>query len=137
MTLLSSEEGGLFLVRRDKRVPTTQQKVDGFLDACELQICRPFEMVPDHWPLVAADGSVEWMPVRDEWRWRVERGRSLLMAALAEKDPEARVASLYASAALSGVELPQLLQRLESVRKDGEDLTDAFLRIRPEPGRTP
>ena len=53
-TLVSREEEGLFLLRRDKRVATTEEKLDGFLLLGEVASCRPFLLPAGTWPLISA-----------------------------------------------------------------------------------
>lgn len=127
-------EGGApaWLVGRNElqRVRLSESDYGAMVERGLVSECSPERLRPSSWPCVEPDGGLTWFLLSDERRWRGERAMALLAEAKGRKDPLSALEVFKASAAMAAVDLPQLLEELESVRRPGENLADAYARVK-------
>lgn len=97
--------------------------------------CSQVEVPEGWWVGVRHDGTVEAFKISDEEGWRAKAAMAAVQALSSPGgDPERTMASLRASADLVGLDLPELMEKLEAAKKNPkEDLVEVFKRTWKKP----
>lgn len=92
--------------------------------------CPQAEIAEGHWIGVRHDGTVETFKVTDEETWRAKAAMAAVQAySTPGTDPDRAIHVLRSSADLVGLDLPDMMEKLEAARKaPGEDLVEVFKR---------
>lgn len=96
--------------------------------------------VPDGWWVgVRHDGAVEAFKLSDEESWRAKAAMAAVHATQSPgDDPHRAVATLRAAADLVGLDLPELMEKLEKARMSpSEDLVEVFRRTKDDKAGAP
>lgn len=98
------------------------------------KMCPQVELPEGWWLGVRHDGTVESFKASDEETWRAKAAMAAVHAAQAPgDDPHRAVATLRAAADLVGLDLPELMEKLEKARMSpSEDLVEVFKRTREQ-----
>lgn len=125
--------------------PCVPQYVDAFegsfdrkgpyLNDMFVKPCSQVEVAEGFWLGVRHDGTVESFKVSDEEGWRARTAMAAVQALSSPgEDPDKTMAALRSAADLVGLDLPELMEKLESSRKNpGEDLVEVFKRTWKKP----
>ena len=106
-----------------------------YLNDMFVKPCTQVEVPEGHWVGVLHDGTVESFKSADEEGWRAKAAMTAVRALSSPgPDPERTMASLRAAADLVGLDLPELMEKLESARTNPkEDLVEVFKRTWKKP----
>jgi len=126
-------------------LPCVPQYVDAFegnfdrkgpyLNDMFVKPCSQTEAPDGWWVGVRHDGTIEAFKVSDEETWRTKTAMAAVQALSSPgADPERTMASLRAAADLVGLDLPELMERLETAKTNPkEDLVEVFKRTWKKP----
>lgn len=97
--------------------------------------CPQLEVAEGWWLGVRHDGVVEAFKTTDEESWRAKTAMVAVQAMATPGDnPDRTMAVLRSAADLVGLNLPELMEKLETARKNPkEDLVEVFKRIQRKP----
>jgi hypothetical protein len=96
--------------------------------------CPQVEVAEGWWLGVRHDGVVEAFKESDEQDWRAKAAMAAVQAQANPGDnPDRAVAVLRSAADLVGLDLPDLMEKLEQAKKGGESLMDVFRRTWKKP----
>lgn len=100
--------------------------------------CGPTDVPAGHWVIAMSPGVVETFPSDDEHGWRARRATELIeqsTAAARGGDPLGAVSLINAAAALTGLRLADVIERLRAAKAPGETYEQALSRLRQRPAR--
>lgn len=96
--------------------------------------CHQVEVAEGWWLGVRHDGIVETFKESDEENWRAKTAMAAVQAHVSPGDnPDRAVAVLRSAADLVGLDLPDMMEKLEQAKKDGESVLDVFKRTWKKP----
>jgi hypothetical protein len=101
-----------------------------YLNDMFVKPCSQVEVAEGFWLGVRHDGAVEAFKVSDEENWRA-RTAMVAVQAMSKpgEDPDRTMAGLRAAAELVGLDLPELMEKLETAKSNPkEDLVEVFKR---------
>jgi hypothetical protein len=106
-----------------------------YLNDMFVKPCSQTEAPDGWWVGVRHDGTIEAFKVSDEETWRTKTAMAAVQALSSPgADPERTMASLRAAADLVGLDLPELMERLETAKTNPkEDLVEVFKRTWKKP----
>jgi alanyl-tRNA synthetase len=92
----------------------------------------PISLEDDEWVGVTHFGDVEIFKINKEYEWRAETSRKTVFYYSKDKtaSPEKALESLKAAAALVKINLPDVLFKLETIKKPDETLAEAYERLK-------
>lgn len=97
--------------------------------------CVEFDLPDDKW-FAYDNGIIVRFPKDKEWDWRTKRAQEIVYNVSTYpnkyKSSNDRLIALESSAHLCGFSLQELISRLETAKRDGEDLVDVFKRVKNE-----
>jgi len=106
-----------------------------YLNDMFVKPCSQVEVAEGFWLGVRHDGTAEAFKLSEEETWR-SRTAMAAVQALSQPgdDPEKTMAALRASAELVGLDLPELMEKLEAAKANPrEDLVEVFKRTWKKP----
>ncbi len=94
------------------------------------RVCPQVELPEGFWLGVRHDGTVESFKDSEEETWRAKNAMAAVQAYSSPgADPDRAIHVLRSAADLVGLDLPDLMEKLEAARKSpGEDLVEVFKR---------